>query len=157
LRNRYCDSYKRVKGNRLAITIWTSDFWSILTGHQVNNYWLISLCMSDPALQSNHFIRSSITVNRLNSRFFLNSVQILMKSIHKERKKLLRIMLCISRKHWIYRTNCIFYIVWRKSGIRVAPHWFDKLSVCLSKLSFSTDRIHNVNLLLEESTYEIFG
>ncbi len=74
LRDRQCYCDKRIKSDWFTIAIWASDLGSILTSHQIDNNGLISFCVSDPAFEGDNVVRPSITVDRLNSWFFMDSV-----------------------------------------------------------------------------------
>jgi hypothetical protein len=78
----YCD--KRIKSDGFTIAIWTSHLGSILAGHQINNDGLISFCVSDPAFEGDNVVGPSVTIDRLNGWLFMDSVQILMKTIDEE-------------------------------------------------------------------------
>ena len=125
--------------------------------HQVNDYRLISFCMSYPTLKSYDIIRAAVAINRLNRGLFLNSVKVFVKAINKKRKKLLRIMLSVTREHRIDCTNSIFNIVRRKCAAWVTPHRFYELGIRFSKFSFTPKRINSVYLFLKTTTQKILS
>lgn len=111
--------------------------------------------MRDPTLQRNNLILPAITINRLYYWFFLNSIQILMKSINQKWKELLWVMLSITWKHLIYSAYLTLYIVWWKGWVWIAPHWLYKLSIWSCQLTTCSYRIDFIYLTLEITTKKI--
>jgi hypothetical protein len=131
LRDGQSNCNKRIKSDRLDIACRASNFGFVLTCHEISDDRLIAFDMCKPALNGNNIIWSIFTLHWLYIRFFFDSIQIFMKSIYNKREELLRIMLSIARKHWIYWTDCRFYFIRSKYILWITPHTFDKLSICL--------------------------
>ena len=157
LRNWKSHCNERIKSNWLFSTGRTTNPWSILPSHQVSNNWLISFHVIHPTLTSHFLFRSCSTVNGLYVGLLLNSVEILMKPINQKRKELLRIMLSIPWKHRVYGAYCWFDWIRNKHIWWLTPHALDELSICLCQLSFSSQRIGQVDFFMKQWLQEIFS
>lgn len=151
----YCN--ERIKCDWLLLAIRTCNFRFVLTSHQIHNNRLISLDVGHPTFKGDHLVRSSIAFYWRNVRLCLDTIEILMKTVNQKGKELLRVVLSISREHWIDRADCIFYVVRGVSRARVAPHWLYELGIASGQFAICADWVHFIYFVHEVASKEVLS
>lgn len=129
LRNGQTNCDKRVESCRFVVAVRTSHDRTILSRHCLCDNRLVSFQVGNPALLGQLCLTFVLFLYWFYIGLFLNSIQILMQTINQKREELLRVMLSISWKNWVYITNGILNTVWREYVILITPHCLNKLGI----------------------------